>query len=116
MQIICQPDDTAKQRREREQAETRRRGQAERNRGKFGMHGSPVPLAPVLRWGEADTGLSSYGVHNPDQPGKRTPRKSPKLVARTQVESAGKPNEDKLEARAKKKKKKKKAKLVARVI
>jgi len=115
-EIYCQPDDTAKQRKEREQGETRRRAEAERNRGKYGMHGSPIGLKPVLRWGETDMGASSVAIHEPERVTKRTPRKSPKLVARQQVESAAKPNEDKLDKKkSKRKKKKKQAKLVARV-
>lgn len=122
-----QPESTEKQKLEEQQRETRQRAQAIRNRGKYGFHGTPLPLKPVLRWGDQDSAVASEAIHDPDQPGKRAPRKSPKLVAQRRAKAGqqtyenagpdldGEDNEDDDdEKKRKRKKKKKKAKLVTR--
>ena len=121
--IYHQPESKEKDKLELEQRETRQRGAAQRNRGKYGFHGTPLPLKPVLRWGDEDSAVGSSAVHDPKRLDQRKPRKSPKLDAdrraaadQTTYEDADEhlDDEDNDGKKRKRKKKKKKAKLVAR--
>ena len=109
--IYTQPESTAKQKREREQQENRRKANAKRNRGTYGFHGTPNRLKPELRWDVTEDPLAHVRMLEPNRPGKREPRLPPKLVVPSKAAQPATAEESTKDEKRKRKKKKKKAKL-----